>query len=259
MSLTGSRFTPALWPLDSFEAIETMRTLYRDDAHRVTRYPVRHLRYWFIRSQLERHARRLGRPLAVLEVGMDRGQMLAFMNHGCVRNPIVDRWDAIDVAPKAEWVERVGYDSVRALDIDRGTDPRLERRYDAMVFLHVLEHLHEPEATMRAFLRYLPSDGVFLAGGPTMPALVANAGYERRLRRRAAPFGHVSVISPERVDAFAESAGVDVTFMSGAFFMRKSGHPIERSRLWLRLNLAFGNLFPSLGSELYFSLEKERG
>lgn len=256
MSLAGSRYTPAFWSLDSYDAISTMRRLYQADSRKITRYSVKYLRYWFIRHLLEQQAKRLGRPISVLEVGVDRGQMLAFMNHEHVRSPIIDRWDAIDVAPQVEWLDRLGYDSYRALDIDRGTDPRLERRYDAMVFLHVLEHLHEPEAVMQAFLQYLPQGSVFLGGGPTMPSFVANAGYERRLARRAAPFGHVSVISPERIDAFAEAAGLKVSFTSGAFFMRKTGHAIEDSRFWLRLNLIFGNLFPSLGSELYFALEK---
>jgi SAM-dependent methyltransferase len=256
MRVAASRYAPALWSLDSYAAMETMRLLYQSGPSRITRYSVKHLRYWFIRHLLERQAVRLGRPIKVLEVGVDRGQMLAFMNHGRKRHPIIGRWDAIDVAPQAQWLDRIGYDSYRALDIDGGTDPQLERPYDAMVFLHVLEHLHEPEAVMRTFLRHLPPEGVILCGCPTMPSVIANAGYERRLARRAAPFGHVSVISPERVDTFAEANRLKVTFMSGAFFMRKSGHPIEDSPLWLRLNLLFGNLFPSLGSELYFALEK---
>lgn len=257
MTIALRRYMPAFWSLDSFAAMETMRQLYEDRTRRLTDYSVKHLRYWFIRHLLEQHAEKIGRPLSVLEVGVDRGQMLAFMNHGHARHPVIERWDAMDVAPNEEWLRRVGYDDYRQLDIDRGADPRLERRYDAMIFLHVLEHLHEPEATLQAFLRYLPAQGVLVGGCPTMPAFVANAGYERRLARRAKPYGHVSVISPERIDGFAEAAGARVTFLSGAFFMRKAGHAIEESRLWLRLNLLFGNLFPALGSELYFALEKD--
>lgn len=256
MSLLHSRYLPALWSLESYAAIDTMRRLYDAGPRRIGRYSVKHLRYWFVRHLLERHAARLGRPISVLEVGMDRGQMLAFMNHGKARHPIIARWDAIDVAPQEEWLGRLNYDDFRALDIDRGTDPALERRYDAMVFLHVLEHLHQPEAAMKAFMAYLPEDGLFIGGCPTMPAVVADSGYERRLAARAGRFGHVSVISPERVDAFAEATGATVSFLSGAFLMRLSGRALEESSLWLRLNLAFGNLFPSIGSELYFALEK---
>ena len=101
MSVTASRYAPALWSLDSYAAMETMRQLYQSGPRRITRYSVKHLRYWFIRHLLERQADRLGRPIKVLEVGVDRGQMLAYMNHGRARHPHIDRWDAIDVAPQA--------------------------------------------------------------------------------------------------------------------------------------------------------------
>lgn len=256
MSGGASLYFPALWSLDSFAALDAMRPLYQAGAKPITRYSIKHLRYWFVRHLLERHAARLERPLAVLEIGVDRGQMLAFMG-GRERSPrVVSRWDAIDVVPDAEMLHRVGYDGFRTLDVDGGTDPALERRYDAMIFLHLLEHLRSPEACLASFARYLPRNGVMIGGSPTMPRVVADAGYERRLARKARPYGHVSVISPERIEAFAEQAGLSVAFMSGAFFMRRQGSALENSRLWLRLNLAFGGLFPSLGSEVYFVLER---
>jgi hypothetical protein len=223
---------------------------------KITSYPLKHLRYWFMRHLLEEKALRLGRPLSVLEVGVDRGQMLAFMGTRVRASKIVDRWDAIDVAPAHEMLRRVGYDDVRTMDVDGGADPHLERRYDVMVFLHLLEHLRAPEQCLARFQQYLPPGGTMIGGSPTMPRFVADAGYERRLARRARPFGHVSVLSPERIDSFAEQAGLRVAFMSGAFFMRRQGSRLENSPLWLRANLAFGGLFPSLGSEVYFALER---
>jgi hypothetical protein len=142
------------------------------------------------------------------------------------------------------------------MNVDAGADPHLERRYDVMIFLHLLEQLHAPERCLASFQQYLPSGGTMIGGSPTMPRLIADAGYERRLARRARPFGHVSVLSPERIDSFAEQAGLRLAFMSGAFFMRRQGSRIENSPLWLRANLAFGGLFPSLGSEVYFALER---
>ena len=201
---------------------------------------------------------RAGTSLAAIESAMRaRGQMLAFMGGRARSGGVVARWDAIDVAPDAGMLSRVGYDGCRILDVDGGTDPALERRYDAMIFLHLLEHLRDPEACLAVFARYLPANGVMIGGSPTMPRVVADAGYERRLARRARPYGHVSVISPERIEAFAEQAALRVAFMSGAFFMRRQGSALENSRLWLRLNLAFGGLFPSLGSEIYFALERD--
>ena len=68
-----------------------------------------------------------------------------------------------------------------------------------MVFLHVLEHLHSPELCLKAFRRFWPN-GVLIGGAPTMPKLIADLGYEKRLAGRAKPYGHVSVLSPERIE-----------------------------------------------------------
>ncbi len=255
--MNGARlFFPAAWSLDSFAVLDAMRPLYQAGAKKITRYPLKHLRYWFMRHLLEQKAAQLGRPLSVLEIGVDRGQMLAFMGGPARKSELIGRWDAIDVAPSHEMLERVGYDDVRTMNVDAGADPHLERRYDVMIFLHLLEHLHAPERCLERFQHYLPPGGTMIGGSPTMPRLVADAGYERRLARRARPFGHVSVLSPERIDSFAEQAGLHVAFMSGAFFMRRQGSRLENSSLWLRANLAFGGLFPSLGSEVYFALER---
>jgi hypothetical protein len=127
-----------------------------------------------------------------------------------------------------------------------------------MIFLHLLEHLRAPETCLRAFLPYLQPSGIITGGSPTMPKFIADAGYEKRLADRARPFGHVSVLSPERLELFARSERLEVAFLSGSFLVRAHGSWIENYAAWLRLNVAFGSLFPSLGSELYFSLSRER-
>ena len=80
-----------------------------------------------------------------------------------------------------------------------------------------------------------------------MPKLLADVGYEKRLTRTAQPNGHVSVLSPERIELFAEQEDLRLSFLSGGYFTRNTGKAIENSRLWLRLNLAFGSS-PSLGN-----------
>ncbi len=50
--------------------------------HDRVRYPIRLLRYWFGYQLLREEAERIGRPLDVLEVGVDVGQMLAFTRSG---------------------------------------------------------------------------------------------------------------------------------------------------------------------------------
>jgi hypothetical protein len=44
-----------------------------------TKYPIRHLRYWFASAALADLHERLKRLLRVLEVGVDNGDMLCFV------------------------------------------------------------------------------------------------------------------------------------------------------------------------------------
>jgi hypothetical protein len=251
-----SPFWPAGWRLDAFDAIDRMNEYFPGD--RLTRYPLRFLRYWFVRHLIEAHAEKLGRPLDILEVGVDRGQMLTFMaSPGSVERPaIVRRWDAVDVAGDPEQLAARGYTQYVQFNVESGARPALDRRYDVVIYLHLLEHLHAPEACMRAFLPFLHHDALIVGGSPTMPKLIADLGYERRLRRRARNFGHVSILSPERLELFARSEGLRIRFLSGSYLTRNNGRRIENSALWLRLNVAFGSLFPALGSEINFCMSR---
>jgi SAM-dependent methyltransferase len=263
MNLIGGRrdspFWPAGWSANAFTVVDRMRKVYYASADRpMPRYPVRFLRYWYMRHLLEAHAARLGRPIAVLEIGVDRGQQLTFMDapgDGGLP-PVASRWDAVDLHADATALRSLGYSDYIHMDLENDGPPPLKRSYDAMIFLHVLEHLHAPESCLKAFLPFLAADGVLIGGAPTMPKLIADLGYEKRLARKAKRNGHVSVLSPERIELFAESEGLRLSFLSGAFFMRNTGSAIENSRLWLRMNLAFGAMFPSLAGEVYFALQR---
>lgn len=249
-----SPFWPAGWRLDAFDTIDRMGEYFPRD--RLTRYPLRFLRYWFVRHLIEAHAHNLGRPLDVLEVGVDRGQMLTFMTSQGTRPPISRRWDAVDVAGDPEQLAAKGYTQYIRFNVESGASASLDRRYDVIIYLHLLEHLHAPEACLRAFLPFLQHDGLIIGGSPTMPKLIADLGYERRLRRRARAFGHVSILSPERLELFAQAEGLRLRFLSGSYLTRNNGSLIENSALWLRLNVAFGSLFPALGSEINFCLSR---
>jgi SAM-dependent methyltransferase len=251
-----SPFWPAGWRLDAFDSIERMGEYFPGD--RLTRYPLRFLRYWFVRHLIEAHAEKLGRPLDVLEVGVDRGQMLTFMKSGNTptRPPILRRWDAIDIAGDPVELAANGYTQYTRFNLETGARPALDRRYDVTIYLHLLEHLHAPEACLRALLPILKDDGLIVGGSPTMPKMIADLGYERRLRRRARRFGHVSILSPERLELFAQAEGLRLRFLSGSYLTRNNGRAVENSALWLRLNVAFGSLFPALGNEINFCMSR---
>jgi SAM-dependent methyltransferase len=261
-------------PLVGFELAPTIEAMLAELNPHYTkrptkRFPVRYLRYWFIRHTLDELHHRLKRPLRVLEVGIGSGKMLAFMDgprtepevHGLPES--IARWDALSAQADARTLRRYSYSSFQQADIERAFDIA-GQAYDAIIVLHVLEHLTEPEVAMRRLLSGLGDGGVLVGGSPTMPGPLGRI-HERQLRRKYADkmtdlrtHKHLSVISPGRIRRFARREGLSVDLLAGAFLMRSSGSPLEDRPWWLRLNLAWGALFPALGGEVYFALRKTR-
>lgn len=248
------------WSLAPFSHIANIDSRDHIGFGTPTKYPFRYARYWFMYHYLEELYSRRGRALRVCEVGVHNGQMLAFM--GGARNPSggldlprgVAAWTAVDVHIDDSKLRRYGYTDTRCLDVEKAWDLEPEA-FDAIVLLHVLEHLHEPERTMRAAARSLRSGGCLIGGSPAMPDWLARR-HELRPRAKAAPFGHVSTFSPARIRRVARALDMRLEHLAGAFAVRLSGRAIENNALWLRLNLAFGAAFPSLGSENYFMMTK---
>ncbi len=220
------------------------------------RYSFRLLRYWFMHELLRAASREAQRPLRIAEVGVDHGQQLAFARH--VLTPDTpcwwSCWDAFDAVPRHDELARVGYTSIVHVDVDRDdSTPALQaRQYDVVIACHVLEHLGDPEAAVARMVALLAPGGLLIGGGPVLPDGLA-ALWEPRLRGSAKPLGHVSVLSPGRLDRMARQAGLSPLWRSGAFAVRRHGLPFEGQRWWLRLNLAFGALLPGWPGEIYFA------
>lgn len=228
---------------------------------RRVRYPFRLMRYWFMLELIRDEARRRGRAdLSVGEVGVDVGQMLAYARDTLAsfgEPPPWCRWEGIDCVLPHEALGRAGYDGLVQLDLeDRDAmAARPPAQYDVIVLLHVVEHLREPEAALADVSRWLRPGGLIVGGAPGTPEL-ARAWWQARLRRRARPRGHVSVVSARRVRDWAAALGLETDWLSGAFLMRRKGFALENHAWWLRLNLAFGAAFPSWPGELYWSWRK---
>lgn len=234
-----SALSHVLWPLDGISGPRT-------------RYSIRLLRYWFARSLLERLHRRLGRPLNVLEVGVGGdAELRTYIG----AQDWIGRWDGLDVNfPRKSEL----YDSFIEADIEKPL--ALPRAYDAILLSHVLEHLLDPEAAMTRLSDALAPSGALIGGSPTMPAIIGRMR-ERSLRRRNAfvpvtEHRHMSVITPSRINRVARHNGLHAELVTGTFLIRWSGFVLEDYPLWIRTNLAWGALLPSLGGELYFSLCK---
>ena len=257
----GSRFQHVGWPLGEFSPLNRFSSLS------LRRYPVRFLRYWFARSLLENLHAKLGRPISVLEIGIDRGQMLAFMagphigGDRFARPDWIGRWDGIDVNVDQSTKDRYSYSELMEADVEK---PFVvdEQGYDAVLLLHVLEHLFDPEATLRHVSKALRPGGLLIGGSPTMPAWLA-AMHEPYLRCKFRKMlddvqvhRHLSVITPSRMARFAEQNEFETELLAGTFLCRWSGLSLEDSEWWARANLLWGAMFPSLGGEIYFSLRR---
>ena len=182
------------------------------------RFPFRLLRYWFM-QQLIKEAYPSRVDLSICEVGVDRGQMLRFMQLAshADRLPKWTRWDGIDVDPSTPQLLRLGYTRIGIVDIEAPTF-ELRAKYDVVIALHVLEHCSDPEPCLARLAAGLRPGGLLLGGMPVTPDW-ARRWWERRIRATAGPYGHQSVFSPRRLREAARSAGLQVELLSGAFLM----------------------------------------
>lgn len=213
-------------------------------------YPMKLCRYW-IAGEMVQHEGHSNPNTKIAEIGIDRGQMKRWMNNLEFSN--YDTWDGYDVILRDE-LANVGYSLLTQGDATENTwQPAT--RYDAVITLHFLEHLHDPESFIQKLDASIEPGGCLIGGMPVTPEF-ARYGWEKKIRKKARQFGHVSVFSPERIITMADALGYSVEVLTGAFFLRLSDKNIENSVTWLKFNRWFGKTFPSLGGEIYFKLRK---
>ena len=222
---------------------------------KAVRYPIRLLRYWFGYHLLREEALRHSRPIDVAETGVHTGQMLEFLR-SVPDSPTFGKWTAVDAVMLTEKLRKAGYDDFCEANLE-SPDFALPGEYDVAVLLHILEHLFEPEQALAKVARGIRPGGCLIGGFPVVPEALAKIR-EKQVRKSAAPMGHVSVFSPARVRRMAEHCGLKVEFMSGAFFLRSKGSPLENSALWTRFNLWWGGTFPGWPGEIYWLMRKPK-
>lgn len=224
-------------------------------AAKSVRYPIRLLRYWFGYHLLREEALRSSTPLEVAEVGVHTGQMLEFLR-SAPQPPTFAKWTAVDAVMLTEKLKKAGYDDFFEGNLE-APDFNLPAKYDVAVLLHILEHLNNPEVALAKVARNIRPGGALIGGFPVLPHLLAGRR-ERQVRRTAAPMGHVSVFSPERVEEMARRCGLQLEYISGAFLLRSKGSPLENFGWWARLNLLWGALFPGWPGEVYWLMRKPK-
>ena len=131
------------------------------------------------------------------------------------------KWTAVDAVMLWEKLRKAGYDDFFEANLE---DPSFELPvdYDVAVLLHILEHLFEPEAALQKVARQIRPGGALIGGFPVVPAIFARMR-ERKIRRTAAPMGHVSVFSPARVRRMAKDNGLRLEFIERRIFCQEQG------------------------------------
>jgi len=252
------------WEVDFLRNREVLRSEFFgiEAKAKTVRYPIRMLRYWFGYHLLASEYKRRGRPLNIVEIGTHNGQMLVFAKLAAsrVRDPAQAlhwaSWLGIDAVPKREVLNFAGYDEVFKANIDTADFTWLEY-FDTAICLHIFEHTSDPGEALRRVAEGLRPGGSIIGGSPVLPHFMV-AQRERHLRKTAKSLGHVSVFSPTRVREFVADAGLELEFISGAFFMRHKGFLCENFRTWLKFNLRWGELFPWWPGEIHWLARKPR-
>lgn len=235
---------------------------YMSAAAKKRAYPIRAVRYWWVSHLLGQELR--GNPDAtIVDMGTGHGQMRRYCTGSIPRiapsYPLdSQRWVGLDMTHTAEAMQ-AGYDEMVECNFDKPL-PLDSNSVDALICIHVMEHLPRPEFTMSEIARVLKPGGLFCGGSPTAPAPVSfflHRWLRQKMRNgRTGPNGHINSFSPGDWKRLVKRAGMELDFLSGSHFMRLSGSVLEDSEIWARCNLFFGGLVPSLGSEVYLAARK---
>ena len=228
-----------------------------------TAYPLRAIRYWWVCQALTKEL--ANKPDAIIvDMGAGHGQMRRYcagsMPYLSPDYPFASQhWIGLDKA-RQEGFSTAGYEKIVECDFDK-TLPLESGSVDALICIHVMEHLPRPAFSMAEIARVLAPGGIFCGGSPTAPAPVSyflHRWLQRKMRQGTTnPNGHINSLSPGNWNDLVTNAGLQLDFLCGSHLIRLSGAAIENSKSWARFNQCWGGIFPSLGSELYLLAHKE--
>jgi len=246
------------WELDSLKDPAIRQRDWMRDNTKSRKYPARLLRYWFVYHFMRTLCARDNKPLNVCEIGIDVGQMREYVRTASACHPEgapqIGRWHGVDIKLKREGLAGQGYDQLTEAGID-DVPGFIDPDTDVVILLHILEHLYEPEESMRKLAAALKPGALVLGGLPSLPHFLV-ATREAKIRAHTNANGHVSAFSPRRMRELAAECGFELDFISGAFLARISGSWLEDQPWWLRFNLFFAQMFPGWPGETYWVLRK---
>ena len=244
------------WPLTAFEESKELRKKdFNIPAEAKNRkYPIRALRYWWLDCAIHEELQRIEGSPTIADVGCETGMLKRFVSkiEGAY-------WIGLDMKIDSDRLESVGYDELHSCDFNKPL-PVQSGSADIAVCSHVLEHVPRPEFTMGELCRILKPEGLMLIGVPVAPRAVAYVRewqfakeFESGKRKKGQ---HMHSFWPKRICNLAEKLELHVEFLAGTYLLRHKGLFLEDYELWIRINQAWGALFPSLAQELCVQLRK---
>jgi hypothetical protein len=254
-------FAPHLnWELDTIAKTGTFRAgTWLSDKAKSRAYPARLLRYWFMYHFLRKEAEYTGKPLSVCEIGIDKGQMRGFVTAASEVDPqhapAIASWRGVDMRLQREYLDKLDYTDLLEERLENA-DKFLTPTPDVIILLHILEHLMEPEEAVITLSKQMKPGSVIIGGLPSLPRIFESSR-EAKIRANPNENGHVSAFSPRRMRELAARSGLELEFLTGAFFIRASGSWLEDRAWWVRLGFLFSRIFPSWPGETYWVLRKK--
>lgn len=245
------------WPTDVMkERVLAIRGEERFEEAEVTvDYPMRAIGYWWAYCAIMDELREECPPLTVVDAGCGPGIVRRFVGGDTQEM----KWIGLDWRADEEQLVERGYDQVHVCDLDE-TLPLDDASADVVTFMHVIEHLPRMSFTLSELARILRPGGVLVAGSPSSPRSIAwmrDLKYRHSLRAGTRKEGHhINALSPGLWRELLDDAGLRVEKLSGTHLLRWSKSPLENYAWWLRANLLWGALFPSLSLEVYVVAHK---
>jgi SAM-dependent methyltransferase len=166
--------------------------------------------------------------------GQMRGYCAGSMSYISPEYPFdSQRWIALDKV--CESGSLANYSQIVECDFDNPL-PLEPNSVDALICIHVMEHLPRPAFAVSEIARVLAPGGIFLGGSPAAPAPVSFFLHrwlrDKRRNGTTGPNGHINSFCPGDWKNLVSNAGLKIDFLSRAHFMRLSGSAIENSQTW---------------------------
>jgi SAM-dependent methyltransferase len=218
------------------------------------RYPQRMMRYFIAHETIRAHQKALGRRIHLVDLGCERG--LLKMLSG---DQIDAYWVGLDWNLTRPTLQSAGYDELHQADFDAPL-PVNDNYADALVSLHVFEHLPRPEFTAAEIFRALKPGGIFVMGVPVVPRVftpLREKQYRAEMDAGKRQVGrHINKFHVQRAIRLLSSVGFEVEWWTGTHFLRVSGSHMESWPAWVRMNQWWGWNFPYMAGELYLKARK---